>query len=107
MSKTQNTADALAAFLAKGGQITKCEPGEANARSLRQLRKDVDRAIENGQSANVLARRNGQLVNPAEEIDAEQAAEIYVETATQARLCGADASEALETARIAVSVRRR
>lgn len=42
------TPEALAAFLAKGGHVTKCAPGTANAVPVARLRAIAERNADNG-----------------------------------------------------------
>ena len=60
-----DTASALAAFLAKGGSVTKCPARDGNATPLRQLRRQADVAMEAGQAVNVLARDASGRVDPS------------------------------------------
>jgi hypothetical protein len=76
--KKQNS-DAIAAFLAKGGKITKCPDGKANATPLRKLRQRSERAAEAGQAANVLARRGNEIIDPSAEERSYQASESAYE----------------------------
>jgi hypothetical protein len=41
-----DTKDAMAAFLASGGKITQCPPTKKQARSLRSMRRDEEKRIE-------------------------------------------------------------
>jgi hypothetical protein len=40
MAIKQSNSDAVAAFLARGGKVTTCPPGEANATPLRKLAEE-------------------------------------------------------------------
>ena len=60
-----DSALALAAFLAKGGAVTKCPPAAGNATSLRRLRRQADAALDAGQAVNVLARDASGRVDPS------------------------------------------
>ena len=75
----QTTADALAAFLAKGGAVTKCPAAAGNATPLRKLRKQADAALEAGQAVNVLARDASGRVDPAADAREYHAAESDAE----------------------------
>jgi hypothetical protein len=99
------TNDAIAAFLAKGGKITKCAPAEGNATPLRKLRARADAAIEAGQGddgINVLARRGAETVDPSrvarEDFAIENAAERRAERFGAARADGWTVSNALDYA---------
>jgi hypothetical protein len=74
MSNT-NTTDAMAAFLARGGAVTKCPPRDANATPLRKLRRQAELDASD---------------------DSEQQAELRAERFGRARLNGASMSEALD-----------
>lgn len=87
--KKQTSADAIAAFLANGGKVTKCPAGEANATPLRKLRQRSERAAEAGQAANVLARRGDRIVDPSAEERSYQASEnAYERMAEEAGAMG-------------------
>jgi hypothetical protein len=73
------TDDALAAFLAKGGAITKCPTREGNATPLRRLRQQADAAIDAGQAVNVLARDASGRVDPSADAREYNAAESDTE----------------------------
>ena len=64
MVKKQSDA-AIAAFLANGGKVTSCPTANADAIPLRRLHRLAEQAAEQGQPVNVLARRNGERVDPA------------------------------------------
>jgi len=85
-TKKQNT-DAIAAFLANGGKVTKCPAREGNATPLRKLRKQAERAAECGQTPNVIARRGGAVIDASAEERAYLAAENRAEM--QAEECAA------------------
>lgn len=98
----KNKTDALAAFLARGGAITKCPPAKGNATTLKALRARADRAIDAGQTdggINVLARRGAETVDPSYEarVDfaVENAAERRAETFAGARYAGLSTGAAL------------
>jgi hypothetical protein len=74
MSNT-NTIDAMAAFLARGGAVTKCPARDANATPLRTLR----RMAEQGES-----------------LDSERMAERRQERFGAARLDGFSVSDSLD-----------
>lgn len=74
-----NTSDAMAAFLARGGAITKCAPSLKQARSLAAMRRDERLKME--------------------ELDSEQEAERSMERFGAARANGASVSDALDESR--------
>jgi len=70
---------ALAAFLAKGGAVTKCPTRDGNATPMRKLRQQADAAMEAGQSPNVLARDASGRVDPSADAREYHAAESDAE----------------------------
>lgn len=89
MKNNTNTADALAAFLARGGAVTKCAPAEGNAVSLKTLRKLAEVAPD-GRPLGRSGRLNtGRPVRSSESY-AEEDAEVF--GAAYASGCGADAA---------------
>jgi len=75
---SNNNTDAMAAFLARGGKVTKCPTREANATPLRTLRRQAEQAAE---------------------YDSEGEAERSAERFGRARANGASMSEALDESR--------
>jgi len=93
-----NQTDSVAAFLARGGKVTKCPARPARAKSLRNLSVDAERQAGKGQKPNVLARKGGALVNPF--ADAERRAEARrLADYAEARAVGFTEAEAREYAR--------
>lgn len=96
MANKVDTAAAMAAFLARGGKVTQCAAGAANATPLRTLRAQAEREFERSGEYRIVSERER-----SERDDGlrENAAERYFEAGVQARLCGASRSEALDAAR--------
>jgi hypothetical protein len=86
----------MAAFLARGGKVTQCAAGTANATPLRTLRAQAERQYEATGEYRIFSER--ERVEDAD-YRRENAAERYFEAGVQARLCGASASDALDAAR--------
>ena len=89
MANKVDTAAAMAAFLARGGKVKQCSPGTANATPLRTLRAQAEREY----------METGEYRIVSQEERHERAAMAYMETAREARLCGASVSQALDDAR--------
>jgi hypothetical protein len=89
MLKNNDSAAALAAFLAKGGTVTKCAPAEGNATSLRRLRKLAE-SSPTGKPLGAQGRLDtGRTVRSSESY-AEEDAEVF--GAAYAAGVGADAA---------------
>lgn len=73
-----------------GFVITKCPPGEANAKSLRQLRKEEETALEMGYAGRVDRHRS---------LAGESRSERYMEAVRDARASGLSTSDALDAGR--------
>jgi hypothetical protein len=88
LNKT-DTAAALAAFLAKGGAVTKCAPSSGAAVSLKTLRKLAEVAPDGRPLGRSGKLNTGRVVRSSESY-AEEDAEIF--GAAYASGCGADAA---------------